>query len=126
MKKHGEEDEKGNLFFTLPESVALTDHKGKRFVFSVLKAQRSLSPAVPTADPDKVEVLLKKKGLWLNEEQQKVIQDLRLALRFVDISIDVSPDAAADLLFNDLITDREFEATLVEQKENFSFIPLES
>lgn len=126
VKDHGYKDDKGNIWFDLPEPVAFTDHKGKVFKFASLKLQRSLTPAQPTPDGEKAEALLRKKKLWLTPEQEKVLQEIVEKNRFVNLYVEVNVDAVVELVFNNKITDKEYEATLVEQKENFSFIPAES
>jgi hypothetical protein len=122
---HGEEDESGSFWLDLAESVTVKVGK-KVYEYTTLKAQRSLTPAQPTPQPEEAEALLRKKNLWLTEAQEKVIRDLAIAVPYAIISVDVDPDAVTGLLFKGLITDKEYEATLPEQTENFSFVPAET
>lgn len=126
VEEYGDVDENGSFWFDLPEVVTVKDHKGKIFKFSSLKKERHLRPANPTPDPELAEGLLRKKGLYLSAKQEKAIRDLKIACPYVNISVDVDPDAVANLLFKDLITEKEYEATLQEQKESFQFRPSES
>lgn len=122
----GDEDEKGSRWLDLPEAVEFTDHKGKTFVYTVLKRERRITPAQPTPDPEKAEQLLRAKKLWLTAAQEKIIRDLQIALPNVTISVDVDIDAVAGLYYKDVISEDEYDALLVEQKESFAFIPSES
>lgn len=121
----GEVDEKGSQFVDLEEPISFTDRKGKTFVYRTLKRQRSLTPKDPTPDDAKTEALLKKKGMWLSEAQEKQLTQLRIALRFARITVEVSPDAVAEAYFEGLISEKEYESLLVEQKEGWSFVQLE-
>jgi hypothetical protein len=125
LTEAGDEDEKGNFWIDLTEPVEFKDHKGKVFQYTKLKKERHLRPAQPTADPEKAEALLRKKNLYLTAAQEKVIRDLRIACPYVTISVDIDPDAVAQLWFKDIINEREYESTLVEQKESFQFRPSE-
>ena len=122
----GEEDDAGHKWFDLPEPVEFKDHTGKVFQYVSLKRERRLTPARPTPDPDKSEALLRKKGLWLTDAQEKMIRDLQVALPNVTISVDVDVDAVASLYYKDVLTEKEYDALLVPQKESFAFIPSES
>jgi len=126
IKDNGEEDDKGSFWVTLPEIVTYENPAGKVFKYALLKAQRSLSPAVPQPDPDKAEALLRKKKLWLTEAQENELR--ALAVRYPQLSInwDIDLDYVTSLVFKKVISDKEYEATLVEQTENFSFVPAES
>lgn len=122
----GYEDEKGNWWFDFDEPISFTNHKGKVFQYTALKRERHLSPAQPTPDPAKAKTLLKKKGFWLTEEQEKAVKELKIQCPYAVISVAVDPDAVASLLFKDLISDKEYESTLKEQTETFQFRPAES
>lgn len=122
---HGEVDSNKSRYIDLPEPVLVKDGKGKVSRFVTIKAQRSLTPANPVPQPEEAEALLREKNLWLTPQQEKIIRDLAVAVPYAIISVDVDPDAVTRLLFNGLITDKEYEATLPEQRENFSFIPVE-
>jgi hypothetical protein len=122
----GDTDEKQNVWLDLAEPVEFKDHKGKVFVYTTLKRERRMTPAQPTPDPEKAEDLLREKKLWLTAAQEKVIRDLQTALPNVTISVDVDIDAVAALYFKNVITEKEYDAILVQQKETFAFIPSES
>lgn len=120
----GELDEKGNTWVDI-DPLPFQDHSGKVFKYLHLKAEKHVTPAVPTPDPDKAQALLKKKKLWLTKEQQKAIQDLQIACPFVSITVDVDTNAFARLLFTEKISDAEYESTLIEQKVSYQFRPSE-
>jgi len=122
---NGEEDENGSFWVDLEEPVPFKVGK-KTVEYTALKAQRSLTPSVPTPQPAEAEALLREKGFWLSPAQEKVIRDLAVAVPYATITVDVDPDAVTKLLFNGSITDEEYEATLPVQLENFSFIPCET
>lgn len=130
VMKNGEEDENGSFWVELPEPVEhkVTDKNGKlkTYLYTHIKAQRSLTPATPLPVPEKAEALLRKKKLWLTPEQEKQIRDLAVALPYAFVSVSVDVDAVTGLVFRGLITDKEYEATLAAQTENFSFVPTES
>lgn len=126
VQAHGEKDENGSFWVTLPEIVTYENPAGKVFKYAFLKAQRSLSPSVPQPDPEAAEALLRKKGLWLTPAQEKAIRDLSVAVPYALISVNVDTDAFTGLVFRKLITDKEYESTLVEQTENFAFVPAEA
>jgi hypothetical protein len=126
VEKYGEEDEKGNIFLDLETPVEYVNNAGKKYIYTSLKKERHLTPAVPTPDATKAEALLKKKGLWLDKNQVKVLQDLQLSCPFVTLTITIDPDALQKALFTDTITSKEYESTLREQNETFQFRPCES
>jgi len=126
----GEKDEKGNFWFDLPSAIEheTVDSKGNKKVlqYTTLKAERRLSPATPTPDPEKAEDVLRAKGLWLTKEQEKAIRDLQTAVPNATITVEVDVNAFASLYYKDVLTEEEYEDTLVEQTETFAFIPSES
>jgi hypothetical protein len=126
IESNGEPDEKGNVWFNLPEPIEFEDRKGKVFKYTTLKRQRALRPAVPTPEPDLAIELLKKKKLWLTAKQEDIIKNLHIACPYATVYVDVDVDAVALLLFKGVITDDEYEALLPEQEEVFSFVPAES
>ena len=126
VREIGDSDEKGNIFVDLPSPVSFTDHKGKTFVYTTLKAERHLSPAQPTPDPDLAEELLREKGLWLTEDQEAAIQALRLLCPYAVIDVTVDTEAVTGAYFKGAITEGEFDGILREQKETFQFRPSES
>lgn len=125
LDESGVEDEKGNKWIDLQDPVEFTDKDGKTFVYRTLKRERHLKPAQPTPDPLKAKKLLEKKGLWLTADQQKALQRVQALCPFVVISVDVDVDAVAKALFTDRITEKEYQATLIEQKPEFQFRPSE-
>jgi hypothetical protein len=126
ITENGFEDDKGNWWFDLDEPVQFADRKGKVFKFTSLKRERHLSPAQPTPDPDKAESLLRKKNLWLTSAQEKLIKDLQLQCPYAVVNVSVDLDAVASLEFKGIISEKEYDATLREQKESFQFRPTES
>ena len=122
----GEEDEKGNYWVDLPQPVEFVDHTGKKFIYTVLKRERHLRPANPTPDPESAEQLLRDKGLWLAEKDEKGIRNLQAQCPYVTISVTVDVDAVASAYFKGVISEEEYEQILVEQKESFQFRPSES
>ena len=125
LVKIGEPDDIGHRWLDLPDVIEFKDYKGKVHQYATLKRERRLSPSNPTPDPEKAEALLRKKGLWLTEAQEKAIRDLQVALPTVVISVDVDTDAVASLYYKDVLTEDEYESVLIEQKETFAFIPTE-
>ncbi len=123
--KSGHKDDNGHYWIDLDEPIEFTDFKGKTKIFSRLKNQLSLVPARPQPDPDLAEALLKKKGLWITPEQEKLIRRLRSTLSLFDITVELNPDRFSDLVFTKEISDKEYESTLQEQTEKVSFIPVE-
>ena len=126
VEGYGETDEKGNQWLDFPTPIEFTDHDGRTYQYTALKRERHLTPANPTPDPEKVQDLLEKKGLWFSEKQTKQFQDLQLALPFLRLKIEVDVDAVGKAYFAGLITEAEYEACLREQKESFQFRPVES
>ena len=74
----------------------------------------------------KAEALLRKKKLWITDAQEKELRALAARYRQLSINWDIDLDYVTSLVFKKVITDKEYEATLVEQTENFSFVPAES
>lgn len=126
IKEHGEKDEKGNFWVSLPEPMTFTDYTGKVFKYAFLKAQRALVPAVPQPNPEKAEALLRKKKLWLTPDEEKVLNTLARKYRYLNINVNILADGVTGLVFTDDITDKEYESILGTQDERFSFIPAES
>lgn len=126
VKKYGTEDEKGNVWYALRTPQKFTNHKGKTYEFTDLKAERHLSPSQPTPDPEKAKELLVEKGLWLTEKQAKAIRDIQVACPYATIRIDIDADAVAKAWYADVITEAEYERTLVEQTVTYQFRPAES
>jgi hypothetical protein len=130
LPKLGEKDEKGNFWFDLPDAVEhiTVDNKGNTKVlqYTTLKAERRLSPSTPTPDPEKAEDVLRAKGLWLTKAQEKAIRDLQTAVPNATISVEVDVNAFASLYYKDVLSEEEYEDTLVEQTETYAFIPSES
>ena len=122
----GEEDDKGNVWIDLPTPITFTDHKGKTFVYSVLKKERHLIPANPLPEADLAEDLLREKGLWLTDAQEKKIRDIQTACPYTTITVEVDVDAVAGAYFKNLISEEEYAALLRPQKESFQFRPSES
>lgn len=125
IDEQGFDDEKGNRWIELPQPVEFTDHKGKTFLYSLLKKQRSLTPANPTPDPEKAQALLEELDLWLSEKQQKLVRDLQIQCPYAVVSLDVDVDAVAGAYFKGIISEEQYEAILRPQRETFSFIPAE-
>lgn len=130
LPKLGEKDEKGNFWFDLPEAIehVTLDSKGntKTLQYTTLKVERRLSPATPTPNPEKAEEVLREKGLWLTDKQVKAIRDLQTAVPNAIISVEVDINAFASLYYKDVLSEEEYENTLVEQTETYAFIPSES
>jgi hypothetical protein len=121
-----EVDDNGSQWYNLQSRVSFTDRKGKVFQYAALKLQRSLTPANPVPDPELAEELLARKGLWLDEKQQKAIQAVQLACPYVTVEVTVDADAVAAAYFKGILSEEEYEGILVEQRETFSLIPVES
>jgi len=125
IAERGEEDEKGSTWLDLPSPVEFTDHDGRSFRYTTLKRERHLRPAVPVPDPAKAEELLEEKGLWLTPAQARTIATLQVACPYAVISVSVDVDAVAGAYFKGIISEEEYSAILVEQKESFQFRPAE-
>jgi hypothetical protein len=121
----GAKDEKGSSFLNLTTPVEFKDYKGRVKVYTVLKRERHLTPAVPTPDPEKAEELLKRLKLWISKADEKVLTEIGMKNPYITISIDVDPDAVAQAYFKGLINDDDYDAILLEQKESFQFRPAE-
>jgi len=119
--QHGEPDEKGSYFLYFPRPLAFTDHTGKRFLFTAMKAERHLTPANPTPDPVLAEALLRKVGCWLTQAQQETLDAIAQANPYVRITVAVEPDALAMAVFRNIITERSYRRTLRPQQESFQF-----
>jgi hypothetical protein len=126
IKENGVEDDKGNLWLDLPEPVEFKDRKGKIFQYASLKRQRSMVPANPGPDPERTEVYLRKRGLWLKPEQEEMLDQIQIQCPYVTITVTVDTDAVAGAYFKGVIPPKMFDKLLVEQREQFSFIPSES
>lgn len=125
VDQYGQPDDRGNVFYDLPDKIEFKDHEGKVKIFASLKRERHLRPANPTPDPEKTEAFLRKQELWLTEEQEKGLRDLQLANQFVSISVEVDVDAVAQAYFKGIINERQYDALLTEQVESFQFRPAE-
>lgn len=121
----GEQDDKGSYFVDLAKPYEFQDEKGNVVVYTGIKAQRSLKPSRPTPDPELAETLLRKKGLWLNDGQMEMINQLRLAARFVRIEIEVDTEMVAQAYTDKILSADEYDSILMEQTENFAFVPLQ-
>jgi hypothetical protein len=121
VETSGYEDDKGSRFLDLTQPVEFKDHEGNVTVFKVLKKERHLSPASPLPEPAKAEALLRTLKLWIKPAQEKTIKEIALANPYIKVSITVDPDAVAQAYFKGLITEEDYDAILVEQRESFQF-----
>jgi hypothetical protein len=126
VTQFGDEDDKGNIWYQLPKPVEFTDRDGKKFVYTVLKRERHLTPREPLPDAEKSQALLEKKNLWLSEAQQKQIAAIQMACPYAVVSVQVDADAVAGAYFKDIITEAEYDSILGDQRETFQFRPAES
>lgn len=125
LAEFGEEDDKGNLFIDFTEPVEVTDIGNKVFRYLGIKRERRLTPAAPLADQKKALELLRAKRLWMSASQERSLRELQLACRFASIRVEVDVEAVAKALFEGLISDKEYQSVLQEQREVFAFKPLE-
>lgn len=124
-EEFGEVDDKGSQWLTLPTPVIWNDGD-QAYAYTALKRQRRITPAVPQPDPKKAEKLLRKKGLWLSPRQEEAIQQIRKTCPFVRLDVLVDSDALGKAVFQNLISDAEYESTLLPQKESWSLLPTET
>ena len=132
IRDYGTEDpETGSFFVTFKTAIehidpALPGKKPVHHLYTGLKAERRLVPSAPTPDPDKAEPLLRKKGLWLTQEQENHVEALRLTCPNVQIDVSVDIDAVTVLYLKKKITEKEYQSILVEQKVQWAFVPQEA
>lgn len=123
--KYGEKDDKGSFWYTLPHPVEFPDWEGKVHIYKKVKAERHLTPAQPTPDPELALELLQKKNLWLTAKELKEIQELQVRCPYAVISVDIDADAVAQAWYRDELTTKEYESVLSEQVESFQLKPQE-
>jgi len=121
----GVEDETGSFILDLPDAVPFSDHEGRKKIYRFLKCERRLTPSVPTPNPEKAVELLKAKGLWLTPTQERQVQKLAASNSFIHINIEIDRDQLARAIFDDTITEQEYEDILDPQRETFAFVPKE-
>lgn len=124
IKEFGEEIEGGHFLWTFPSPVEYSEGR-KTYLYEGLMAQRRLTPAAPTPDLQLAEDLLRAKDLYMTEEQEKHLEALRISCPNVIISVEPDIDAVSALYLKKKITEKEYEATLIEQKEEWAFLPQE-
>lgn len=125
IKELGEEVEGGHYFWDFRTPVEYSEGKAT-YVYTGLKAERRLVPSAPTPDPELAEDLLRKKGMWMTEEQEKTLQALAIACPNVSITVEPDIDAVSVLYLKKAISEKEYESVLVEQKEQWAFVPQEA
>jgi hypothetical protein len=124
IMEFGEEIEGGHFLWTFPAPVEYSEGR-KTQVYESLKAERRLSPAAPTPDPELAEELLRKKNLWMTEEQEKHLEALRISCPNVVFTVEADPDAVSALYLKKVISEKEYENTLIDQTESWAFVPQE-
>ena len=124
IKEYGEEIEGGHFIWIFPQPVEYTEGR-KVYLYEGLKAERRLIPSAPTPDPELAEEMLRDKGLWMTEDQEKMLDALRLSCPNVVFTAEPDTDAFSALYLKKVITEKEYESTLVEQKEQWAFVPQE-
>lgn len=124
IKEYGEEIEGGHFIWTFPQPVEYSEGR-KTQVYEGLKAERRLIPSAPTPDPESAEDMLRDKGLWMTEDQEKMLEALRLSCPNVIFTAEPDTDAFSALYLKKVITEKEYESTLVEQREQWAFVPQE-
>jgi hypothetical protein len=124
IEKSGQEDEKGSLYLDLTTPVEFKDHEGNVKRFVTLKREKYVTPANPLPDPTKATELLKKLKLWISKSDQKLLQEIGLANPYIKIEVKVDVDALAQAYYSGKISEEEYDACLVEQKEGYRFKPL--
>jgi hypothetical protein len=125
VEEVGRQDADGHFWLQLPEPIEFKDYKGKVHIFDRVKRQRALVPANPRPDPEEAEKLLRKKGLWLSEEDEKRIARLRRTNRLFKVEVTLDTEAFSDLVFEGKISDKEYQRTLQEQTEQWSLWTVE-
>lgn len=123
-------EQEGHYFFDFPTPVeyqepAVPGKKSALHIYTGLKAERRLIPASPTPDPDRSEALLRKKGKWMTEEQEKMLQALQLACPNVAITVECDTEAVAGLYWAGKLSEKEYQSVLVTQTEQWAFVPQE-
>lgn len=124
IMEFGEEIEGGHFIWTFPQPVEYSEGR-KTQVYEGLKAERRLIPSAPTPDPESAENMLRDKGLWMTEDQEKMLESLRLTCPNIIFTAEPDTDAFSALYLKKVITEKEYESTLVEQKEQWAFVPQE-
>ena len=131
IRDFGEEDpETGSFFYTfkIPYEYIEPAKPGKKpihHLYTGLKAERRLIPADPTPDPAKAEELLRRKGLWMTEEQERHLAALKISCPNVVFSVSLDTEAVAILYIQRRITEKEYKSVLIEQKVQWAFVPQE-
>ena len=131
IRDFGEEDpETGSYYwyFKTPYEYIEPAKPGKKpihHLYTALKAERRLIPAAPTPDPAKAEELLRKKGLWMTQEQEITLAALRLSCPNVTFNVSLDVDAVTILYIQKKVTEKEYQSILVEQKVQWALVPQE-
>ena len=120
----GEPSGDGHYVWTFRTPVVYEEGRATH-VYTGLKLERRLVPANPTPDPELAEDLLREKGLWMSAEQEKMLEALRISCPNVIFTAEPDVDAVSALYLKKVITEKEYESTLVEQKEQWAFVPQE-
>ena len=124
VKEMGEEVDGGHFIWTFKNPVTFAEGR-KVHLYTGLKAERRLVPAAPTPDPELAEDLLREKGLWMSEEAEKHLESLRISCPNVSIIVEPDIDAVSVLYLKGIISEHDYETILVEQKEQWAFVPQE-
>jgi len=124
LVEHGEQDEKGSSFLEFTDPIEFTSHDGTTKIFTALKRERFVTPANPLPDPAKAEVLLRQLHLWPKPADEKVIKEFGIRNPYVKVTVTPDVDALAQAYFKGLISEEDYDACLVEQREGFRFRPV--
>ena len=124
LQSLGAQDDTGSFFWQFRAPEVVTEGR-KTHVYTGLKCERRLVPANPTPDPELAEDLLRDKGLWMSPEQEKMLEALRISCPNVTFVVEPDVDAVSALYLKKTISEEEYEATLVDQQEQWAFVPQE-
>jgi hypothetical protein len=131
VKELGEEIDGGHFVWYFKTPIKYTDPAlpGKprvTHVYTGLKAEKRLVPSAPVPDPELAEALLKKKNLWMTQEQENALAALQISCPNVAFTAEVDIDAVATLYKRGKLSEKEYESTLEEQKIQWAFVPIEA
>jgi hypothetical protein len=124
IREFGEEIDGGHFVWTFPQPVEYSEGR-KTQLYSGLKAERRLIPSAPTPDPELAEDLLREKNLFMTEDQEKHLDALRISCPNVIITVEPDVDALSALYLKKVVSEAEYESTLIDQKEQWAFVPQE-
>jgi hypothetical protein len=117
--KH-ETDDRGSQYRDLAETVEFDG-----ITYKSLKRERHLTPSEPTPDSELAEELLRKRGLWLTEAQEKQLARIQAANPYVSVSVEIDGKAVTNGYFHNVFSEAEYTDVLIPQKESWQFRPCE-